>query len=93
VLPTLLSLPEFEELVENLEPDITEDQVLQFFDQADTNDDGFITEFEIEAELERQPTQPPVSSSRSKSDKGSRCAMIKGKKAKRKCMKNQEIFN
>lgn len=39
------------------------------------------------SEAQPQPTEPPVKRSKSKSDKGNPCAKIKGKKARRKCLK------
>ena len=91
VLPTLASLEEFEEIVEEFDPDITEGEIEALFIESDTDGDGFIDLNDLDRPTEAvlaetpAPTPPPVSSS--KSSKSNPCAMIMGKKAKKKCLK------
>lgn len=95
----LVSESEFEEIVEEFDPDITEFEIEALFEQEDENGDGFIDLQEAVtpnvlpltgaptpgSTPTLSPTPPLVSSS--KSSKFNPCAMIKGKKAKKKCLK------
>ena len=93
---------EFEAEAEFFDPDITEEEIAALFIEADTDGDGLIELEDIEetepappvsAPQPRPFTASPVvspskskGSSPSKSKGSSPCSMIKGKKAKRKCL-------
>lgn len=89
-----------EAAAERLGFDISEDEIEALFEKVDENGDGVIDLQEAQEAVLAEtpaptpgagtnstlsPTPPPISSS--KSSKSNPCAMIKGKKAKKKCLK------
>ena len=94
----LVSESEFEGIVELFDRGITEDEIEDLFNFEDENGDGNIDLQEAVTPNVVPPTgaptpgstptlspTPPLVSS-SKSNKSNPCAMIKGKKAKKKCL-------